>query len=230
MTRASMIRVAVLVLLVLAAGALIQTYGLPDVDALRQRVSATGAAAPLVFVLGYAVLVLVPSPAGLLTIAGGALFGVWAGSALVLAGALLGAVISFEAGRLLGRDAVAKLTGGRLQRVDRLLGDHGLAAVLTVRLLPVLPFTALNYAAGLSGVGRRDYVLGSAVGMLPGVVAYTAVGAYGSDPWKLTAAVAALVLLVLASGAWGRRLVARSGAGAGAGAEVKVEAGAGAGA
>ncbi len=207
-----MFRAGVLLALVAIAVVLVRAFGWPDVAVLREQVAATGAAGPLVFVVGYALIVLVPSPAGLLTIAGGALFGLWVGVGLVLVAALLGAWLSYEIGRLLGRDAVARLTGDRLHRVDRLLRDHGLAAVVAVRLLPVLPFAAVNYSAGLSGAGRRDYLLGSAVGMLPGVVAYTAVGAYGSDPWKLLAAGTAFVLLVLGSGAWGRRLLARSGA------------------
>ncbi len=207
-----MLRAGVVVALVLTAVVLLRVHGWPDVAVLREQVDATGAAGPLVFVLGYALIVQVPSPAGLLTIAGGALFGLWQGTALVLVAALLGAWLSYEIGRLLGRDAVARLTGGRLRRVDRLLRHHGLAAVVAVRLLPVLPFAAVNYSAGLSGVGRRDYLLGSAVGMLPGVIAYVAVGAYGSDPWKLLAAGSVFVLLVLGSGAWGRRLLARSGA------------------
>lgn len=206
------VRVGVLVLLVAAGCLVVARYGLPDVEALRREVGALGALGPLVFVVGYACLVLVPAPASLMTIAGGALFGLWSGSLLVLAGALLGAVISYEIANQLGRPSVARLTRGRLARIDRMLRNHGFFAVVAVRLVPLFPFTALNYASGLSGVGRRDYVLGSALGMFPGVVAYAAVGAYGSDPLGLSLAVAALVALTLGAGHWGRRLLTRSGA------------------
>jgi len=72
--------------------------------------------------------------------------------------------------------------------VDALLSDHGLSAVLVVRLVPLVPFIAINYASGLSGVRFRHYVLGSALGMVPGSLAYAALGAYGSNPWGLAAA------------------------------------------
>ena len=183
--------------------------GLPDVAALSASVRSAGAAGGVVFVGGYAVLALVPAPKAALTILGGALYGWWLGAALALLGALVGAVVAFELGRLLGRDAVDRRAGGRLQRVDTLLRDHGLGAVVAVRLVPLVPYTAINYAAGLSGVRRRDYVLGSALGMVPGSIAYAALGAWGAEPWGLFAGGAALVLLVLLGGLLGRRLLAR---------------------
>lgn len=72
---------------------------------------------------------------------------------------MVGAVISFGVGRLLGRDAVDRLVRGRLVRVVALLTDDGLFAVLLVRLVPVVPFIAINYASGLSGVRFRHFVL-----------------------------------------------------------------------
>lgn len=81
--------------------------------------------------------------------------------------------------------------------MDALLRRRGLLAVIGVRLIPVLPFTAINYAAGLTAVGTRDYVMGTAVGIVPGTVAWVALGSYGTEPasWPFAAAVAALVLL-----------------------------------
>ena len=160
----------------------------------------------MVFVAGYVALSLVPSPKALLTVAGGVLFGFWAGAALALLAALVGAVLSFALGRVLGREAVDRLTRGRLARVDELLSTHGLASVLVVRLIPVLPYTAINYAAGLTGVRLRHYVLGSALGMVPGSLAYAALGAYGTEPWRIAAAATALVVLVVGGGWWAQRL------------------------
>ena len=65
---------------------------------------------------------------------------------------------------------------------------------------------AINYAAGLTGVRLRHYVVGSALGMVPGSLAYAALGAYGTEPWKLVAAATALVLLAAGGVWWGRRL------------------------
>jgi len=146
---------------------------------MRSRVDAAGMWGPALFFGLYAALALIPVPKALLTAAGGALFGLWAGAGLSLAAALVGAIISFGAGRLLGREAVDRLIRGRLARVDALLADHGLSAVLIVRLVPLVPFIAINYASGLSGVRFRHYVLGSAMGWC--------LAASRTQPWGPTA-------------------------------------------
>lgn len=206
MNRAAFVKAGALALMVASAVVLALILGTPDIAAMRSRVDAAGPWGPILFVTLYAGLSLIPFPKALLTAAGGALFGLWAGAGLSLAGALVGAVVSFGLGRLLGRDAVDRLIRGRLARVDALLADHGLAAVLVVRLVPILPFTAINYASGLSSVKFRHYVLGSAVGMVPGSLAYAALGSYGTKPWGLAAAGSALIVLVAGGSWWARRL------------------------
>jgi uncharacterized membrane protein YdjX (TVP38/TMEM64 family) len=206
MGRAALIKAGALALLVLGAIGLALILGTPDIAAMRSRVDAAGVWGPALFFALYTGLALIPCPKALLTAAGGALFGLWVGAGLALAAALVGAIISFGAGRLLGREAVDRLIRGRLARVDALLSDHGLSAVLVVRLVPLVPFIAINYASGLSGVRFRHYVLGSALGMVPGSLAYAALGAYGTDPWGLAAAGSALIVLVV-GGSWcARRL------------------------
>lgn len=209
MTRGAAVRAVLLLLLVSGSFVAAELHGLPDVDSLRESVRSAGTAGVLVFLGGYALLALVPAPKAVLTALAGALYGWWLGAALALLGALIGAVIAFELGRLLGREAVDRLIRGRLARVDSLLRDHGFGAVVAVRLVPVLPFTAINYASGLSAVRRRDYTLGSALGMVPGSLAYAALGAWGTEPWGIFAGIAALVVLVLVGGAFGRRLLGR---------------------
>lgn len=209
MERAALMKAGSLALVLLGAIGLALILETPDIAALRSRVDAAGVWGPALFFALYAGLALIPCPKALLTAAGGALFGMWAGAGLALAAALVGAVISFGLGRLLGRDAVDRLIRGRLARVDALLADHGLSAVLVVRLVPLVPFIAINYASGLSGVRFRHYVLGSAIGMVPGSLAYAAIGAYGTDPWGLAAAGSALIFLVVGGSWWARRLDAR---------------------
>ena len=179
-------------------------------ERLQTLVESAGWAGVVVFVVGYAVLVLVPTPASLLTILGGALFGLWWGALLAWAGALLGAYGGLLLGRRLGRPAVDGLLRGRLEQADQLVARHGLVAVLAVRLVPLFPFTPLNYACGLLAVRRRDYVLGTAVGILPGALAYAAVGASGADPRGIVIGVGGLMVLALLGGTVGRRLLATS--------------------
>ncbi len=209
MDRAALVKAGALALILLGAISLALIFGTPDLAALRSHVDAAGLWGPALFFALYAGMALIPAPIGLVTAAGGALFGLWAGAALSVAAALVGAVICFGVGRLLGREAVDRLIRGRLARVDALLADHGLSAVLIVRLVPLVPFVAINYASGLSGVTFRHYVLGSALGMVPGGFAYAALGAYGTNPWGLAAAGSALIMLVVGGSWWAQRLDTR---------------------
>lgn len=208
----AVLRVAALVAVLVGLFVLGRVDGLPDVAELRARVADAGRVGWLVFVGGYAALALLPAPKGAMTALGGLLFGWWAGAALSLVGALVGAVVAFEVGGWLGRDAVNRLVRGRLTRLDALLRDHGLGAVLTARLIPVLPYTAINYGAAVSGVRRRDFVLGSAIGMLPGSLSYAALGAWGADFWALFAWSAVAVVLGVSGAVLGRRMLARQAA------------------
>ncbi|MCZ2836913.1 TVP38/TMEM64 family protein [Modestobacter sp. VKM Ac-2985] len=193
-------RLTVLVLLVVLAVVVAVVVGVPDAQQVRADVAAVGPAAPVLFVLVYAVASLAPVPKNVFSVAAGLLFGFVEGTGIVLLAALSGALAAFALGRALGREAVERMTGGRVARVDALLGRHGLLAVLGVRLVPVLPFTAINYAAGLTAVRLRDYVLGTAVGIVPGTVAHVALGAYGTSPGSWPFVVAVLVLVALTAG------------------------------
>lgn len=210
MDRTAFAKAGALAVVLLGAIGLALILGTPDIAAIRSRVDTAGAWGPALFFALYVALALIPCPKAVLTAAGGTLFGLWAGAALSLSAALVGAVISFGIGRLLGREAVDRLIRGRLARVDALLADHGLSAVLIVRLVPLVPFIAINYASGLSGVKFRHYVAGSALGMVPGSLAYAALGAYGTSPWGLAGAGSALIILVVGGSLWARRLDARS--------------------
>ena len=201
--RAVRLRAAALVLLLAGLVVAAVVVGVPDAAAVREDVAALGPLAPAVFVLLYAAVTLLPLPKNVITAVAGLLFGLVDGVLLVLPGALLGALAAFGLGRWLGRDAVERFTGTRVARVDALLARRGLVAVLVSRLIPVLPFTGINYAAGLTAIRLRDFTLGTAIGIVPGTVAYVALGAYGTSPtsWPFVTAVAVLLVLSL-GGAW----------------------------
>lgn len=210
--RTAILRLLALVVGFVAISAALHLSGWSGPARLQELVDGAGWGGVVIFVLGYALLVLIPTPASVLTILGGALFGLWWGTLLAWAGAMLGATGGFLIGRRLGRPSVDRLLNGRLRQADAVLSDHGLIAVLAVRLPPLFPFTPLNYAAGLLGVRLRDYVLGTAIGMLPGALAYAAVGASGANPRGIVIGVGGLVALTVVGGAIGRRLLAGSGA------------------
>ena len=136
-----------------------------------------GAAAPIVFILFYAVAVVALVPASLLTLVGGALFGVLRGALYAVAGATLGSMTAFLLGRHVARRAIARwLTRWpRFAAIDRAVSVQGFSIVLLLRLSPVMPFNVLNYALGLTALSAGDFFLGSA-GMLPGTFTYAYCG------------------------------------------------------
>jgi uncharacterized membrane protein YdjX (TVP38/TMEM64 family) len=186
---------AVFVAVAVTVGVLVP---IPEIEALRAWVADLGFAGGAGFALLYAAITLTPAPKNVLSVGAGLAFGFgWALTA-VYAGALLGAAAAFALGRGLGRDAVERFTGARVARLDALLRRRGLMAVIGVRLIPILPFTAINYGAGLTAVRRRDYAIGTALGIIPGTVAYVALGAYGLEfGWPAWAAVGVLGALTL---------------------------------
>ena len=159
--------------------------------ALVARVEALGAWAPVAFVAGYAIAVVVFVPASLLTLAAGAVFGVARGTLLVAAGATLGASAAFLIARYGARDAVARRLADRprFAALDRAVGAEGRKLVFLLRLSPVFPFGLLNYALGLTRVRFVDYLIAS-VGMLPGTLLYVYSGKVAGDVATLAAGAA----------------------------------------
>lgn len=193
---------------VLAAGAAVAlTVDLPSVSDLRATVAGAGWLGPVLFAALYAALTLTPTPATVLSIGAGLLFGVPEGLAVVVAGALVGAASAFGMSRSLGRQAIVRVDSKQLRRLDGLLARRGLLAVISVRLLPVLPFGPLNYACGLTGVATRDYLLGTAIGILPAAAVFVTIGSYGVQPAStpFLLALGGLVLLTFVGVLAGRR-------------------------
>ena len=169
----------------------------------RQLVSeplTNGTWAPLLFGATYAAATLAPVPKNALSVAAGFVFGFGVGVSVVWVAGMAGAVVSFWLGRVLGRDGVERLSRGRLARVDALVDQYGGWAVLGLRLVPMVPFTALNYGSGLTNLRLSVYLAATAVGVVPGTIAYVALGAYGTDPRSLPFLAAAAVLLGLSVG------------------------------
>jgi uncharacterized membrane protein YdjX (TVP38/TMEM64 family) len=135
------------------------------------------AAAPVAFVLIYAVAVVALIPASLLTIAGGAVFGIARGAAYALIGATFGSTAAFLLGRHAFRRMVARRLGSmpRFAAVERAVSAQGRRIVFLLRLSPVVPFNFLNYALGLTTISVWDFVIAS-TGMIPGAVVYAYAG------------------------------------------------------
>jgi uncharacterized membrane protein YdjX (TVP38/TMEM64 family) len=133
------------------------------------------------YALGYGVVALV-FPGSVLTIGAGAIFGIIGGSIVVACGATLAAAIAFILARTVLRRRIERITAGnaKFAAVDKAIAAEGVKIVFLVRLAAVFPFTLVNYAFGLTGIGFVPYVVATAIGILPGTVAFVYIGAAGA--------------------------------------------------
>ena len=142
-------------------------------DRIREFIEALDPAlARLLYVLIYIVGTLVLLPGLLLSFAGAVLFGVWEGTLYTWIGATIGATLAFGMAKLLGRDFVDQLLGGKLQALDQRLREHGFVSLLIIRLVPIFPFNGVNFGCGLTSLRTRDYELATALGIIPGTFVY----------------------------------------------------------
>ena len=136
-----------------------------------------GLVAPVAFMLLYAVAVVALVPASVLTMAGGAVFGLVRGVAFSFGGALLGSTVAFLLGRYVARRLIERklATMPRFAAIDRAVSAQGRRIVFLLRLSPIVPFNFLNYALGVTRISIKDFAIASA-GMLPGAVMYAYAG------------------------------------------------------
>lgn len=170
--------------------------------------------APLLALACFAIGGLLVFPVNLLIAASIVVFGPVAGAALALAGSVLSAALVHEIGRRLPRDTTRRWFGERGERLRERIVGHGLLAIAIVRIVPVAPYSVVGFVSGVARVGRADYLLGTALGMAPGVVLYALFVdralALLANPhplaWLLLAtALALLVAFALGARAWNRR-------------------------
>jgi uncharacterized membrane protein YdjX (TVP38/TMEM64 family) len=171
-------RVRLLVAGLLLVAVVVAALTLPVPSALQMRAWAqsVGTTAPLLFLLGQTLVTLAPIPRTVFTLAAGLLFGPVLGLALSLTATTLSAVLAFVAVRRLGRDLMEPhLDRGMLGAVNGCLRHRGWLAVASLRLIPAVPFSVLNYCSAVSSVRFRDYLVGT-VGVVPGSVALVVLG------------------------------------------------------
>ena len=167
--------------------------------------------APIALILSYTPATLVMFPRWLITLAAVAIFGPWPAFAYAEAGVLLAALGGYVGGKLVGIDTVRHMTGPRLNKLKRLLRRRGLVAVTVVRLVPAAPFIVVNVAMGALRIPLHHYLIGTVLGMLPGMLATTVLGDQLTDAiaapsqanlWIAAAAVLAIAMIAFAGQRW----------------------------
>lgn len=152
-----------------------------DQKFLEQQLQQLGNWAVGLFVLVYTIATVVGIPGTVLTVAGGAVFGIFWGTFWSVVGATLGAIGAFWVARYLLRDWAEQWFGRHkaLQQFNQAVRHKPLNFVLAVRFAPICPFNLVNFLFGLTPISSVDYAIGTFFGIIPGTVAYTWLGVAG---------------------------------------------------
>ena len=153
-------------------------------------------------------------PLTVLVVASALILGSWQGFGLALAGALISAMLAFTLGHILSRDMLTQLTGSRVARLSKRISERGIPAVIILRLVPVAPFTVINLVAGASHLGPGQFLVGSALGLAPGILVLTlfsdSLYKAVTDPGLASLGVLAVVAVLVIGATLGLRRMLRS--------------------
>jgi uncharacterized membrane protein YdjX (TVP38/TMEM64 family) len=215
--RAARGRLLLLAAILASAFLVVALSGSLSADRVRDWMDDRGAWGPVLFIPISACLTVVLFPGPLLAGAAGLLFGTALGTPVAICSATLGASLAFLIARTVGHDAVETLQGPRLRALREWVGRRGFVSVFYARIAPGIPYSLVNYAAGLSPVRFAPFVAATAIGCSPRAFAYAALGGSFGDFGSPETVIAICVLVGMAlAGLWlARRDVMSAGGAAG---------------
>jgi uncharacterized membrane protein YdjX (TVP38/TMEM64 family) len=193
-----------------ATGIMVHGLGIVGIEQFQTWVRNAGAWAPLIYVVLYVVSTILILPSTAFNLMGGAVFGPWMGTMWTSVGAILAAIATFAFTRTVGRKMVARHMGGRWQALDAELRQGGIFYMFAVRLIPVMPYGLVNFAAGLTSISFKNYLIGTTLGTVPSVLPFVLLGSSGlkalqtGDVLPLLVALA-LTGMLIAGSTWYRR-------------------------
>lgn len=133
--------------------------------------------APLIAVALVILVSLLPLPMETIAIVNGMMFGPWLGSALTWIGALIAAMLAFCIARLLGFPLMQRFVPEeKFQRFKAITRRHGSPTLIAIRMVPLIPFTVINYGAGITPLRWQTFLWTSAVGLIPPTIVFVALG------------------------------------------------------
>ena len=176
-----LILVALAVAVVLASG-LADHLSLVELKARRDQLQGFVALHPALsfglFILIYIAVVSLSLPGALvMTLSGGFLFGPWLGAAAASSGASLGAAVIFLVCRSAVGDSLRGKAGSTIAKIEEGVRRDAFSYILTLRLIPVMPFWLVNLAAGFVNIPLRTFLAATVLGILPGSLVYSGLGA-----------------------------------------------------
>lgn len=198
------------IICIVFTGGAIYLLGGIDPTQIQAWLKSAGILAPIFYIALYVVATVLVLPSTALNLTGGAIFGAWLGTLWTSLAAIIAAIVAFAFTRTVGREIVAKRLAGRWQAMDAEVRRGGLFYMFAIRLVPIMPYGLVNFAAGLTSISFKDYVLGTTIGTIPSVLPFVLIGSSGlkafttGDVLPLVGALALTGVLVAVS-TWYRR-------------------------
>ncbi|QPH92467.1 TVP38/TMEM64 family protein [Campylobacter concisus] len=207
MKQTRLLKFTIIATIILAAAFLMQKIGVSE---LRELIGEHAIFAPMIYVLCFAILPIFLFPVPILAVVAGTAFGLFAGSLYTIIGAMINSVLMFYIARFLGFRAVSDFTQNSKSKILKTLGEPGgkFSLILILRLMPLVPYNALNYACGVMNVSLRDYVVATFVGIVPATFIMVNLGEKALDMRSngfIIACVLMAALVVLSS--WGAKKI-----------------------
>ena len=210
MKQTRLLKFAIIAAIILVAAFLMQKIGVSE---LRELIGEHVLFAPMIYVLCFAILPIFLFPVPILAVVAGAAFGLFAGSLYTIIGAMINSVLMFYIARFLGFRAVSDFTQNSKSKILKTLGEPGgkFSLILILRLMPLVPYNALNYACGVMNVSLREYMVATLVGIVPATFIMVNLGEKALDMRSngfIIACILMVVLVVLSS--WGAKKIRAS--------------------
>ena len=207
MKQTRLLKFAIIAAIILVVAFLMQKIGVSE---LRELIGEHVLFAPMIYVLCFAILPIFLFPVPILAVVAGAAFGLFAGSLYTIIGAMINSVLMFYIARFLGFRAVSDFTQNSKSKILKTLGEPGgkFSLILILRLMPLVPYNALNYACGVMNVSLREYVVATFVGIVPAPFIMVNLGEKALDMRSngfIFACILMVVLVVLSS--WGAKKI-----------------------
>ena len=201
--RSNIFKALLLAIFLVASLALVRFSPLGDylkianIDVLQQKLDEFQGWAPMVFLLGGAVLITLGAPRSLISILGGIVFDLFWGIVLAMAAALLGSIVIFWLTKLLGRPLFKQKVEHYLSAIDTQSRTSGFLIVILLRQLP-LTCILVNVLIGLTSISTGVFLLGSIVGLLPETLIFALFGSSLQSSFVLRVSLASFLLILLA--------------------------------
>ncbi len=169
-----------------------------NMDSIRSYIQSYGKFSAIIFILIYTVrpLVLI-LPASLMSIIAGSIFNSYIALSLNMIGCFGSATLAFFLSRFLGRSFVNKILKGKALTLNNNMGKYGFRIMTAMRLSFVFPYDPLSYAAGLTKIKYRDFILGTLIGILPEMVTYSLIGGNLTKPFSFKFILPIIVLFII---------------------------------